>query len=91
MVYKDYILEQYDNNLELFINDLEDATKVTALLTKRFTPAEAVGIQNIMSQAAISGDFVNARRLLLNSKKMKEARILTQKKLKMYIKYYFPV
>lgn len=76
--YKDYILEQYDNNLELFINDLEDATKVTALLTKRFTPAEAVGIQNIMSQAAISGDFVNARRLLAISKKKKEEGMLTQ-------------
>jgi len=77
--YKDYVLEQYDGNLEAFINDLEDATKVTALLTKNFTPAEAVGIQNIMSQAAISGDFINARRLLLNSRKMKEEGILTQK------------
>lgn len=70
--YKEYILEQYNGDLEKFIADLEDATKVTALITKEFTPAEAVGIQNIMSQAAITGDFNNAKRLLAISKKMKE-------------------
>ena len=73
--YKDYILDQYNGNLESFIEDLEDATKVTALLTKKFTPAEAIGIQNIMSQAAITGDFKNARRLLAYSRKMKEQQI----------------
>ena len=77
--YKEFILEQYDGSLEAFISDLEDATKVTALITKNFTPAEAVGIQNIMSQAAITGDFDNAKRLLLNSRKMKEKGILSQK------------
>ena len=77
--YKDFILEQYDGNLEAFINDLEDATKVTALLTKNFTPAEAIGIQKIMSEAAITGDFVNAKRLLAFSKKMKENAIVSQK------------
>tara|TARA_B110000467_G_C18314582_1_gene480573 strand:+ start:267 stop:1874 length:1608 start_codon:yes stop_codon:yes gene_type:complete len=77
--YKDFILEQYDGSLEAFIEDLEDATKVTALLTKNFTPAEAVGIQNIMSQAAITGDFKNARRLLANSKRMKEKASLVEK------------
>ena len=77
--YKDHILDQYNGNLESFIIDLEDATKVTALLTKKFTPAEAVGIQNIMSQAAITGDFKNARRLLAYSKKMKEDQMITQK------------
>jgi anaerobic magnesium-protoporphyrin IX monomethyl ester cyclase len=70
--YRDFIVEQYGGNLESFIVDLEDATKVTALLTKEFTPAEAVGIQNIMADAAISGDFDNAKRLLELSKKMKE-------------------
>ncbi len=77
--YKDFILEQYDGSLEAFINDLEDATKVTALLTKNFTPAEAIGIQKIMSEAAITGDFVNAKRLLAFSKKMKENFIVSQK------------
>jgi radical SAM superfamily enzyme YgiQ (UPF0313 family) len=72
--YKDYIIEQYDGNLEKFISDLEDATKVTALLTKNFTPAEAVGIQNIMADAAITGDFENAKRLLSLTRKMKEGQ-----------------
>ena len=76
--YKDFILDQYNGNLESFIEDLEDATKVTALLTKKFTPAEAIGIQNIMSQAAITGDFKNARRLLAYSRKMKEQQITVQ-------------
>ena len=75
ITYKDLILQQYNNNLESFILDLEDATKVTALLTKDFSPAEAVGIQNIMSQAARTGDFKNARRLLAISKRMHESRI----------------
>jgi len=70
--YKDYVVEQYDGNLEKFISDLEDATKVTALLTRGFTPAEAVGIQNIIGEATVTGDFDNAKRLLLLSKKMKE-------------------
>ena len=77
--YKDYILEQYNSNLESFIEDLEDATKITAILTKEFTPAEAVGIQNIMSKAAITGDFKNARRLLDYSRKIKEQGIITHK------------
>ena len=77
--YKDFILEQYDGSLEAFIEDLEDATKVTALLTKKFTPAEAVGIQSIMTEAAITGDFKNARRLLANSKRMKEKASLVEK------------
>ena len=62
--YKPWILEQYGNSLEVFIRDLEDATKVTALLTRDFSPAEAVGIQHIFGQAAKTGDFKNARRLL---------------------------
>ena len=73
--YKDYILEQYNGSLESFIEDLEDATKVTAILTKEFTPAEAVGIQSIMSNASIYGDFDNARRLLANSRKLKESKL----------------
>jgi radical SAM superfamily enzyme YgiQ (UPF0313 family) len=75
ITYKDLILQQYNNNLESFILDLEDATKVTALLTKDFSPAEAVGIQNIMSQAARTGDFKNARRLLAISRRMHESRL----------------
>lgn len=70
--YRDYIIEQYDGSLEKFVSELEDATKVTALITRKFTPAEAVGIQNIMGEAAITGDFDNAKRLLAISKKMKE-------------------
>ena len=77
--YKDLILEQYGGKLESFINDLEDATKITALLTREFTPAEAVGIQRIMSQATISGDFANARRLLTISRNLKESGILQHK------------
>ena len=62
--YRGFILDQYGGNLEAFLCDLEDATKLTALLTNRFSPVEAVGIQNIMAEAAKTGDFKNARRLL---------------------------
>ena len=66
--YKDFILKQYNDDLESFLSDLEDATSVSALLTRNFTPAEAVGIQNILAEAAKTGDFKNARRLLALSK-----------------------
>lgn len=59
------IMTQYSNDLEAFIEDLEDATKVTALLADNFSPAEAVGTQQIMAQATKTGDFKNARRLLM--------------------------
>lgn len=78
MKYRDYILEQYDGSLEKFVSALEDATKVTALITRRFTPAEAVGIQNIMGEAAITRDFDNAKRLLAFSKKMKESQYISE-------------
>ena len=67
--YRDRILQQYNGDLEQFILDLGDATKVTALLTDRFTPVEMIGIQNILAESAKSGDFKTARRLFALSKK----------------------
>ena len=67
--YRGFILEQYGGSLDSFLEDLEDATKVSALLTDRFTPAEAVGIQNILAEAAKMGDYKGARRLLALSVK----------------------
>ena len=62
--YHDRIMTQYGNDLNKFLMDLGDATAVSALLTDNFTPAEAVGIQNIMADAARTGNFSRARRLL---------------------------
>ena len=62
--YKPRIMAQYGNDLNKFLMDLGDATAVSALLTDNFTPAEAVGIQNIMADGARTGNFSRARRLL---------------------------
>lgn len=66
--YRSDILLQYGGDLERFVMDLEDATKVTALINKQFTPAQAVGIQHILGQAAKTRDFAGARRLLALSR-----------------------
>lgn len=50
--YKGRILEQYDGDLEAFILDLGDATKITAVISENFTAAELLGLRQLM----IDGD-----------------------------------
>lgn len=47
-LYKKSILEQYDGNLEDFILDLGDATKITAVICHNFNAAELVGLREMM-------------------------------------------
>ena len=46
--YKDKILEQYDGNLEEFLLDLGDATKITAVISKNFNAVELLGLRELM-------------------------------------------
>jgi len=47
-VYKDRILEQYDGDLEAFLLDLGDATKITAVISANFNPVELLGLRELM-------------------------------------------
>lgn len=46
--YKSEILKQYNNDLEAFLLDLGDATKITAVISKDFTAAELLGLRELM-------------------------------------------
>ncbi len=46
--YKDRILEQYDGNLEEFLLDLGDATKITAVISRNFNAVELLGLRELM-------------------------------------------
>jgi anaerobic magnesium-protoporphyrin IX monomethyl ester cyclase len=46
--YKKVILEQYGGNLEDYLLDLGDATKVTAIISKNFTAVELLGLRELM-------------------------------------------
>jgi len=47
-VYRNRILEQYDGDLERFILDLGDATKVTAVISHNFNAVELLGLRELM-------------------------------------------
>ena len=47
-VYRDWILEQYDGNLEKYILDLGDATRVTAVISHNFNAVELLGLRELM-------------------------------------------
>jgi anaerobic magnesium-protoporphyrin IX monomethyl ester cyclase len=47
-VYKKRILEQYDGNLEAFLLDLGDATKITAVISANFGAVELLGLRELM-------------------------------------------
>jgi radical SAM superfamily enzyme YgiQ (UPF0313 family) len=51
--YKDRILEQYDGDLEAFILDLGDATKITAVIAHNFNAVELLGLRELMLQRDI--------------------------------------
>jgi radical SAM superfamily enzyme YgiQ (UPF0313 family) len=46
--YKDRILEQYRGNLDAFMEDLGDATKITGNLCDNFTDVELYGLRELM-------------------------------------------
>jgi anaerobic magnesium-protoporphyrin IX monomethyl ester cyclase len=46
--YKARILEQYDGDLEAFLLDLGDATRVTAVISKKFNAVELYGLRELM-------------------------------------------
>ena len=48
--YKDRILQQYGGDLEKFLLDLGDATKVTAVISKKFNAVELYGLRELMVQ-----------------------------------------
>lgn len=55
--YRDKIVEQYDGDLESFILDLGDATKITAVIAENFTAVELLGLRELM----IDGDIKRIR------------------------------
>jgi radical SAM superfamily enzyme YgiQ (UPF0313 family) len=46
--YKDRILEQYDGDIEKFLLDVGDATKVTAVISENFDAVELYGLRELM-------------------------------------------
>jgi anaerobic magnesium-protoporphyrin IX monomethyl ester cyclase len=47
-VYRDKILEQYDGDLERYLIDLGDATKITAVISHNFNAVELLGLRELM-------------------------------------------
>jgi radical SAM superfamily enzyme YgiQ (UPF0313 family) len=48
--YKDRILQQYGGDLEAFLLDVGDATRVTAVISKKFNAVELYGLRELMVQ-----------------------------------------
>src|SRR3989344_2161272 len=46
--YKDKILAQYDGDLDAFLTDLGDATKMTAVICENFNAIELLGLRELM-------------------------------------------
>lgn len=46
--YKDRILEQYGGDLDAFLLDLGDATKITAVISENFNAVELLGLRELM-------------------------------------------
>jgi len=47
--YKDSIIDQYSGDLEKYILDLGDATKITATISHQFSPMNLLGLQEIVN------------------------------------------
>jgi anaerobic magnesium-protoporphyrin IX monomethyl ester cyclase len=47
-VYRDWILRQYEGDLEKYVLDLGDATRITALISHNFNAAELLGLRELM-------------------------------------------
>jgi len=48
--YKDSIKEQYSGDMEQYIKDLGDASKITGIISHNFTGLELLGLQEIVAQ-----------------------------------------
>ena len=48
--YKQSIIEQYNGDLEKFVQDLGDASKITAVICHKFSAMELLGLQHIVAQ-----------------------------------------
>lgn len=48
--YKDSIISQYDGDLEQYIKELGDASKITGVISHNFTGVELLGLQEIVAQ-----------------------------------------
>jgi radical SAM superfamily enzyme YgiQ (UPF0313 family) len=51
--YRSRILEQYDGDMESFLLDLGDATKITAVISENFNAVELLGLRELM----VKGDL----------------------------------
>jgi radical SAM superfamily enzyme YgiQ (UPF0313 family) len=47
-VYRDWIMDQYDGDLEKYILDLGDATRITAVISHNFNAVELLGLRELM-------------------------------------------
>ena len=47
-VYRDWILKQYEGDLEKYILDLGDATRITAVISHNFDAVELLGLRELM-------------------------------------------
>lgn len=47
--YKNSIIQQYSGDLEAFVRDLGDASKITAVISHNFSPVELLGLQQIVA------------------------------------------
>lgn len=47
-VYRDWILRQYDGDLERYVLDLGDATRITAVISHNFNAVELLGLRELM-------------------------------------------
>lgn len=47
-VYRDRILDQYDGDLEAFLLDLGDASKISAVISHNFDAVELIGLRDLM-------------------------------------------
>ena len=51
--YKESIRAQYDGDLEAYIKDLGDATKITAVISHNFTGLDLLGLQEIVAKRSL--------------------------------------
>lgn len=68
--FKDRILEQYGGNLEDYLLDLGDATKVTAIISKKFNEVELLGLRELMVNRDVRRikEYENYKRSFCNYK-----------------------
>jgi len=78
--YKDSIIEQYGGDLEAYISDLGDATKITGIISHNFTGVELLGLQEIVSKRDL--------RLLAQFEKVWKPRNIVKKTIE--IKNFIP-